>query len=156
MIHRASPKCWVNNHIVRTEQPFAKPLRDCDGKPAIQGLNLSSIVRHGPKTTPQKSIFTQNRSISHPANSNSGVQRRSYRLHPNSWHVTVNSPINCYFTGTFSPAQNRKNSPRVKIPKMRGFGRGRRCLSVTTAINGSEPVINPAFYRPEVNLIASV
>lgn len=65
VIHRALPECWLNNDILRTEQPFVKPLMASDGKPAIQGPNHSSIVRHDSHDSPQKSILTKSRSISH-------------------------------------------------------------------------------------------
>ena len=43
--------------VLRTEQPFPKPLLDFAGALTTQGPNLTSIVRHGPHDDPAEVDF---------------------------------------------------------------------------------------------------
>lgn len=56
---------------LRTKQPFPYAAMAFDGKPAIQGPNLTSIVRHRPHDDPLEVDFHQK----HPADSILTIQQ---------------------------------------------------------------------------------
>jgi hypothetical protein len=139
--------------VLRTEQPFAKPLRECDGKPVPQGSSLSSIVRHGLHDGPAEVDFHQKPTT---RVASSGDRIDSIRIHGMLWLLALLAITDLEPFPQRKIAKSRPDTPdNSKIPKC-DFAPEADVAGVTTTINGSDPVINSAFYRPEVSLIASV
>ena len=64
-------KMLAEQPLLRTKQPFPYAAGAFDGKSAIQGPNLTSIVCHGPHDDPVEVDFHQK----HPANSILTIQQ---------------------------------------------------------------------------------
>lgn len=66
-IRRDSPfaaRMLADQLVLRTEQPFPKPLLDFAGALTTQGPNLFSIVRHGTQRRPRRSRISPNVGLS--------------------------------------------------------------------------------------------